>query len=155
VNLPAIDVVFFILLGLLTLRGFLKGFTGELFSLASLAVGLIAAVFFFKAGAVFLRSRYFPGLTVIPEILSFGGIFLIAFIAGKLLERIVKDIINGLHLEKADKALGLVLGLAEALALISAVVLILVIQPLFDALPLLEKSLFAGFILPLLGGFGV
>ncbi|MDR2314270.1 MAG: CvpA family protein [Spirochaetaceae bacterium] len=154
-TLKAIDTVFFILLGLLTFRGFLKGFTGELFSIASISVGLIAAVFFFKPGGAFLRSRYFHDLGLIPEILAFGGIFLLVFIAGKILARVVKDIITGLHLEKLDKALGLVLGLAEALALISVTLLIIMIQPFFEALPLLGESLFARFIVPLLGGFGV
>ncbi|MDR2071813.1 MAG: CvpA family protein [Spirochaetaceae bacterium] len=154
-TLPAIDTAFFILLGLLTLRGFLKGFTGELFSIASLALGLIAAVFFFKPGGVFLRSRYFQNLSLIPEILAFTGIFLVVFIAGKIIERIVKDIITGLHLEKLDKALGLILGLAEALALISVTLLIIMIQPFFEPLPLLGESLFARFMVPLLGGFGV
>jgi membrane protein required for colicin V production len=155
VNLSSIDLVFIILLGLLTLRGFLKGFTGEFFSIASLALGLISAVFFFKNGAVFLRARYFQNLALLPEILAFFGIFLIVFIAGKILEHIIKDIISRLNLDKLDKVLGLALGLAEAIALISLVLLLLTIQPLFDSSSLLEGSIFARVFLPLIGGFRV
>jgi membrane protein required for colicin V production len=154
VNL-SLDLVFIILLGLLTLRGFLKGFTGEFFSIASLALGLISAVFFFIFGADFLRARYFQNLALLPEILAFFGIFLIVFIAGKILEHIIKDIIKRLNFDTLDKALGLVLGLAEALALISLVLLILIIQPLFNAKALLEGSIFARLFLPLIGVFRV
>jgi membrane protein required for colicin V production len=154
VNL-SLDLVFVILLVLLTLRGFLKGFTGEFFSLTSLALGLIAAVFFFKNGAEFLRARYFQNIALLPEILAFFGIFLIVFIAGKILEHIIKDIINRLNLNGLDKVLGLALGLAEALALISLVLLLLIIQPLFDSKALLESSIFARLFLPLIGVFRV
>lgn len=154
-NLSALDLIFIILLGLLTLRGFLKGFTGEFFSIASLALGLISAVFFFKNGAEFLRARYFQNLALLPEILAFFAIFVIVFIAGKILEHIIKDIISRLNLDKLDKVLGLVLGLAEAIALISLVLLLLTIQPLFDAGSFLKGSIFARVFLPLIGVFRV
>jgi membrane protein required for colicin V production len=154
-NPSAMDLVFIILLGLLTLRGFLKGFTGEFFSIASLALGLISSVFFFKNGANFLRVRYFQNLALLPEILAFFGIFLVVFIAGKILEHIIKDIIGRLNLDKLDKVLGLVIGLAEAVALIFLVLFLLRIQPLFDGSSFLEGSIFARVFLSLIGGFGV
>jgi membrane protein required for colicin V production len=144
------DLVFFILLALLTLRGFLKGFTGEFISLASIALGLIGAVFFFKSGGAFLRLNYLK-MPVLPEILSFIAIFLIVFIAGKILEKILKDIIDKLNLDKLDKGLGLFLGLAEALALISIILLFLFIQPLFNSRDLLAGSIFARMLLPFIG----
>jgi membrane protein required for colicin V production len=152
VKLSAVDLVFFILLGLLVLRGFLKGFAGEFFSLASLVLGLLGSVFFFKPGAAFLRDRYLQNTAFIPEILAFAGIFLIVFIAGKILEHIIKDIIKGLHLSGLDKGLGLVLGLAEGFALIVLAVLLIGIQPLFDGKQLLGESLFARLVLSLMGG---
>ncbi|MDR0600736.1 MAG: CvpA family protein [Treponema sp.] len=154
-NLSALDLFFLILLILLVPRGFLKGFTGEFFSIASLALGVIAALFLFKNGAALLRARFFPGLAVVPEILSFAGIFTAVFLAGKILGRFAADIIAGMNLDKLDRALGLVLGAGEALALFSAVSLLLRVQPLFDAGDLLEKSVFARLLLPLIGGFHV
>ncbi|GHV84648.1 hypothetical protein AGMMS50230_02560 [Spirochaetia bacterium] len=153
-NLSVMDIIFFVLLALLTLRGFLKGLTGELFSITSLAFGLIAAVFFFNNGAAFLRERYL-NVVLLPEILAFFGIFLLIFLAGKILEHIVKDIIKRLKLDKLDKALGLIFGLAEAFALIVLVLLFMVIQPLFDPASLLGQSLFARLLLPFIGVFRV
>ena len=150
--MQALDLVFMVLLCLLLLRGFLKGFTGEFFSIASLVLALTAAVFLYKNGAVFLRIRFIQkplGGTFVPEIISFLAIFGIVFIAGKIIEHIVKDIISRLNLDTLDKVLGLFLGLAEAFVLIILVLFLLQIQPLFDPSQLLGKSLFARLFLPL------
>ncbi|MDR1389766.1 MAG: CvpA family protein [Treponema sp.] len=149
-----LDLAFFILLALLTLRGFLKGFTGEFISLASFVLGLIGALFFFKNGGAFLRTNYLA-MPVLPEILAFIAVFLVVFIAGKIVEKILSDIIDKLNLEKLDKGLGLFLGLAEALALVSVVVLVLFIQPLFDSKNLVSESIFARVILHLAGASDV
>jgi membrane protein required for colicin V production len=155
VNLPVIDLVFIVLLGLLTLRGFLKGFTGEFFSIASLALGILAAALLFKNGAAFLRNRYFQNLALVPEVLAFLAIFLAVFLLGKILEHIVKDIISRLNLDRLDRALGLFLGVAEACALIVLTVFVLLIQPLFDPQELLGKSFFVRLLAPLIGAFRV
>ncbi|MDR1352687.1 MAG: CvpA family protein [Treponema sp.] len=147
--MPLIDIVFFALLGLLTLRCFLKGFTGEIIALASFAFGVMAAVFFFRAGAAFIRTKALAGVAVVPEILAFAGIFIVVFIAGKILDRIVKDIIERLHLDGLNRFLGVFLGFVEGLALISVILIVLWLQPLFDSSPLLESSFFARVILPL------
>jgi membrane protein required for colicin V production len=149
--MPAIDTVFLVLLGLLTLRCFLKGFTGELIALASLAFGITAAVFFFRPGAAFVRTKAFSDVAAVPEILAFIGIFIVVFIAGKILDRIVKDIIERLHLDGLNRFLGIFLGFMEGIAMVSIILIILRIQPLFDSAPLLEKSFFAKLLLPLIG----
>lgn len=152
--MQALDLIFIILMGLLVLRGFLKGFTGEFFSIASLALAVIAAVFFFKNGGAFLRGRYL-NMAILPEILSFLIIFAVVFIAGKLVGHIVHDIIDRLNLHTFDKILGIFLGLSEALAVIVFVLFILINQPLFDPAQLLDKSLFAWLLMPFIGVFRV
>jgi len=142
-----LDLIFVILIGLLVLRGFLKGFTGEFFSIASVTLAVIAAVLFFKNGAAFLRPRYFQ-MEILPEIIAFLAIFIVVFIAGKILEHIVKDIIEHLNLHTVDKVLGLFLGLAEGFALIVVVLFVLKNQPLFDPVPLFINSFFARLLLP-------
>ena len=150
----ALDMFFIILMGLLVLRGFLRGFTGEFFSIASLALAFIAAFFLYKNGAVFLRSRYLQ-MALLPEIFSFIAVFLIVFIAGKIMEHIVKDIIERLNLGTLDKALGIILGLAEALAVIVLIFFLFGIQPFFDSAPIFAQSIFARLLLPLMGSFHV
>jgi len=149
-----LDIIFIVLLGLLVLRGFLKGFTGEFFSIASVALGIIAAFLLFKSGGAFLRERYIQ-VPFLPEILAFIAIFVIVFIAGKLLEHIIQDIVKRLNLHTFDKVMGIFLGLAEGFALIILVLFVLVNQPLFDPAPIVEKSIFAWLFLPFIGVFRV
>ncbi|MDR2048177.1 MAG: CvpA family protein [Treponema sp.] len=148
--MPLIDIVFFVLLGLLTLRCFLKGFTGEIIALASFTFGIMAAVFFFRAGAAFIRTKGLSDVAVVPEILAFAGIFIVVFIAGKILDRIVKDIIDRLHLDGLNRFLGFILGFVEGVALVSVILVVLWVQPLFDSSSLLGESFFAKILLPLI-----
>jgi membrane protein required for colicin V production len=144
-------MIFLALVALLTLRCLLKGFTGEIIALASVALGLTGAIFFFKAGAAFIRQRALADVAFLPEIIAFAAIFIIVFVAGKLLDFIIKDIINRLNLGGLDRFLGLFLGLLEGLALVSLILLLLSVQPLFDPAALLSRSVFARLLLPLIG----
>ena len=152
--MAALDIFFIALLGLLILRGFLKGFTGELFSIASTALGLIAAVFLFRSVAVFIR-QYFLQVNLLPEILAFLAVFLVVFIACKLLEHVVKDIINRLNLNSLDRVLGIFLGLAKGIAVIIIIVFIFIRQPFVDASGFLGNSFFVRLLLPVIGSFHV
>jgi membrane protein required for colicin V production len=71
------------------------------------------------------------------------------FILGKILDHIVRDIINRLHLDGLNRFFGLLLGLIEGVTLIVLILVVLQLQPLFDPLPLLSHSIFARFFLPL------
>ena len=152
--MQALDMIFLVLIGLLVLRGFLKGFTGELFFIASLSLALTASVLFFKPGAAFIRLHYLQ-MKLLPEMLSFLIIFIVIFIVGKILERIVKDIIDRLYLDALDKVLGIFIGLAEGFILIVIILFVITIQPLFDPIPLITQSLFARLLLPFVGGIRV
>jgi membrane protein required for colicin V production len=149
--MTAFDVVLLAVAGLLILRAFLRGFTGEIFSIASLTLGIFAALFFFKNGAAFLRILFLPGVPLVPEILSFLVIFLAVFITGKILEHVVKDIVNRLGLNGLDRFLGLILGLAEGIVVIALVLVFISIQPLFTSAALLEGSVLARLVIPLIG----
>jgi membrane protein required for colicin V production len=149
--MAAIDIVLLVLLALLILRAFLRGFVGEVFSLASVSLGVIGAVFFFKNGALFLRAFLLPGVPLVPEILAFIIIFLAVFILGKILEHLVRDIITKLGLEGLDRFLGFILGVVEGIALIALLLIFIGIQPLFDPSALLARSIFARLLLPLIG----
>jgi membrane protein required for colicin V production len=66
----------------------------------------------------------------------------------------LKSIIQGIKLGGADKFLGLIFGFAEGIVVVSLILFILHIQPLFDSSVLLSDSIFAGFLLPLITGEG-
>jgi membrane protein required for colicin V production len=149
-SLAVIDIVFLVLTGLLVLRGGIRGFIREFLSWPTLALGTLGAVFSYKNGALFIERRFLPGMKVLPEILAFIGIFVIIFLAFKILEKILMDIVEGIHLGGVDRALGAVFGLLEGAALIAFVLFVLMIQPLFDASAMLGSSVFANTFLPLI-----
>jgi len=152
VNFSAIDFIFIGLIGLFMIRCFLKGFVSELLSMAALVLGLLAALFFHKNGGAFLRSQFWPELKVIPEIAAFVILFIIVFLVVKIIEKMLVNIIDKVSLSGANSFLGLVFGLAEGIVVVSLVIFLLMIQPLFDASAILENSFFARLILPLIAG---
>jgi len=150
-NLAVIDVIFLMLTALFVIRCFLKGFVSEISSMAGFALGIFAAIYFHKNGADFLREKYFPDINIIPEILAFIALFLIVFLIVKLLSMMLKEIINKIKLGGIDKILGLIFGLFEAIVVISLILFLLqLIKPVFDASTILQSSIFAEFLLPLI-----
>ena len=152
-NLSVIDVIFILLVALFMIRCFLKGFIGEVLSMAAIVLGIYASVFFYKNGADFLRANFWPDMKTIPEIIAFIALFLIVFLIVKLFEIMLKGIIRGVKLGGADKFLGLLFGFAEGIAVVSLVLFLLqLIKPIYDSSELLSDSFFAKFLLPLING---
>jgi len=152
VSFSAIDFIFIGLIALFMIRCFLKGFVSELLSMAAVVLGLLTALFFHKNGGEFLRSQFWPGLNVIPEIAAFIILFVIVFLVVKIIEKMLINIIDNVSLSGVNSFLGLVFGMVEGIVLVSLVLLLLKIQPLFDSSSLLANSFFARLILPLITG---
>ena len=151
-NFAVIDYIFIALIGLFIIRCYLKGFISEVLSMAGIVLGLLASLFFYKNGANLLRNQFWPDLKVIPEILSFVGLFVIVFFVIKLLEIMLKGIINNIKLGGADRFLGIIFGLAEGIVVVSLILFLLRIQPLFDPSVIISDSFFASLLLPLITG---
>lgn len=149
-NFPVIDLIFLILIVLMLIHGYAKGFVEELFSWATLVLSMLAAVFFYAPGAEFIRSKTMENVKYIPEVLAFVAIFLIVMIFMKMLERVLKDIIMGAKLGGVNKVLGAVFGLAEGFALTAIILFVLTVQPLFDASKVIGDSIFAQILLPII-----
>jgi membrane protein required for colicin V production len=164
--LKVIDIVFIGLTLLLVIRCTLRGFLSEFMTLASLVLGVLGSIFLYRDSAAFLRAqgieavtgkipeilqRLLPGLIRnIPEILSFILVFVLVFILVKLVEYLLVDIVKRINLGGVDRFLGFLFGLAEGIAVTSLLLLVLALQPVFDAGPLLEGSLFAELLFPLI-----
>ena len=149
-NFPVIDIIFLILIVLMLIHGYLKGFVEELFSWAALVLSLLAGVFLYAPGAEFIRKRAMEDVRIIPELLAFIAVFLIVIIAIKLLEKLFKGIILGAHLGGVNKILGAVFGLIEGFALTAIILFILSVQPLFDPSKVIGDSNFAEMLLPVI-----
>lgn len=147
-----IDIIFIVLIFILVLRCALRGFVREVMSMASVVLGLLAALLFYKPGAAFVRTKILEDVEVLPELIAFVSLMIIVFIVIKILERIIQDIISRITLLGGiDHSLGLVLGFLEGLLLVSLILFALSIQPLFNPESLLENSFFAKLLNPLIG----
>ena len=149
-NFPVIDLIFLILIVLMLIHGYAKGFVEELFSWAALVLAMLAAIFLYSPGAAFIRTKTMENVRFIPEILAFIAVFLIAMLFLKMLERVLKDIIMGAHLGGVNKILGAVFGLVEGFALTAIILFVLSIQPLFDPSKVIGDSIFAQILLPII-----
>ena len=150
--ISVLDIVFIFLIVLFVLRCYLKGFISELLSMASIVLGLLAALFFYKNGTDFIRAHFLQDIRKVPEVIAFIMLFLIVFLVVKLLEVIFRNVIDEIQLGNADGFLGVIFGFAEGIAVISLILFLLRIQPLFDPSSILSDSFFARFILPLITG---
>lgn len=144
-----LDWILAAIVALLAVRCFIRGFVAEVLSVAAFIGGLLAALLLYRPAGALVRERF--GVTTAPEVLAFVGVFLIAFVLVKILEHLVREGLEAANLERADRVLGLVLGAAEGLIVASIVLIIISIQPLFDAKKLLDGSVFARNILPIVG----
>ena len=145
-NIAVIDIVFASIVLILVVRCALRGFIEEFMSMAALVLGVLFAVLFFKPGAAFVSGKL--GVTMLPEVVSFIALFLIAFIIVKIFEKILCGIIERIDMAGLDKGLGVVLGLVEGLLVVSVALFVVSVQPLFDPTNLLDKSLFAKYLMP-------
>ena len=144
----AIDIVFLVLIVVLAIRGAIRGFVTEIGSVAALVVGLGGAILFYKPLAA-LIGRLF-GISMWNPLIAFLILFLILYLVIKLLEHLLHAMFDKLNLERLDRAIGFFLGLAEGLLAVCVLLFLLNWQPLFDARKLLEHSLFARVLSPIL-----
>lgn len=134
---------------LLAIRCLVRGFVAEILSVAAYVVGLLAAILLYKTAGAFVKDSL--GVTTLPEAIGFVGVFAIGFILVKILERVLHEALESAQLQSADRALGFVLGLGEGLIAATLILILLSAQPLFDVKKLLDGSVFARNILPVVG----
>jgi membrane protein required for colicin V production len=149
-NIAAIDIIFIALGLILIIRCALRGFIGELMSMASVVLGVLGGIFFYRSGAAFIREKFLD-VKILPEMLAFIALFLIIFMAVKILEYLLQDIILRINLGGVDRFLGIIFGIGEGILLICLALFLLSVQPLFDPAPFLERSFFARLLMPFVG----
>jgi len=148
VSVAAIDIVFAVLIVVLTVRGVIRGFVEEFGSVAALFLGLGGAISLYKSVATLL-NRWF-GVSMWNPLIAFLVIFLLLYLLVKLLERLLAALFDKLDLERLDRALGFFLGLAEGLLLVCVLLFLLNWLPFLNTGGLLKGSFFARFLSPVL-----
>lgn len=144
----AIDIVFAVIVVFATLRAAIRGFVKELLSTASLFLGIAAAVAF--SGLVASLIVRYVGSPVWSQIIAFLTIFVVVYLGLKLFENGLHRLVERINLESLDHALGIFLGMAEGIVLVFLLILIIQIQPFVHPDAILQNSIFARFLLPLL-----
>jgi membrane protein required for colicin V production len=151
-GIAGIDIVFLVIIGISFLRCAVRGFISELMSMAALIFGILFAIFFFRNAAVLVREWFLPNVKILPEIAAFAALFIIVYIVVKIIEVTLKNIIEGIRLGGLDRLLGAIFGIIEGIIIVCLILFLISIQPFFSAEPLLGKSIFAKFLLPLIFG---
>lgn len=147
-ELSGLDIVFLVVLVFAALRSGIRGFVREFMSVAALVAGIGIAVVFSGLAAVYLEP--WTGDGAWSQVIAFLGLFLIVYVVVKLFESALNRLVEKINLESLDRALGFFLGLIEGVLLIFFLIIIMQVQPVFDATPVLAESIIAQFLLPLL-----
>lgn len=146
-NWNFLDIIFTIIMVFLALRGLIRGFIGEIFSVGAVVVGVGAAVFFSAALAPAVEKAL--GLESWGQIIAFLGIFIVAYLVMKLTEKALRGVVENINLQNLDKAMGFFLGIVEGTVVVALLVFVLRIQPLFDFSAFLGGSVLARLLSPL------
>lgn len=156
-SLVPADIVFALLVLVLMVRGAIRGFVAETLSMAALVAAVVAALVLMGPVAAQIERNFGPSIW--SRVMGFLLVFVVVYLLVKLLEGGLHRLLVSLHLEQLDRALGLILGAVEGVLVVSALIIILDVQPFFDAREVLEDSLFVRFLAPVLGlasgSFGV
>lgn len=147
-NLTAVDVVFLAFVLILAVVGAVNGFVNEVFGKAAFVVGAWAAVLFHKQLVVPIERQlsFHTGAVAI----AFVAVFVVVFVAVKLVQLAFRAMAHGYLFGELDRVLGFALGAVEALALVAVALIVMRTQTLFDVTSLLENSLIANLLQPLL-----
>jgi membrane protein required for colicin V production len=143
----ALDYVLFAIIAIAALRCWFRGIIGEVLSMAAVVGGLLAGIFFYRAVGAWISALY--PLGSLEVVVGFVASFAVVFIVVKIIERSLRSVLENLNLDLLDRVFGLAFGALEGLILATIIVMILRYQPLVDVTALLEGSLMARFLIPL------
>ncbi len=145
-TLGMLDIIFLVLILLVVVKVTLTGFITEFFSKAAVIIG--------AAGAVLLYARLSPyvvsviGSDGFPDVIAFLLIFLVLYLAVKLVQQLAGTAMQGESLTNLDRALGFFLGIAEGILLVTVILMVMKKQVWVDTRFLLDDSLFARILEP-------
>ncbi len=137
-NLEAIDIVFIVLIFVLALNGFKKGFFSQLFSIIGLVLGLLSAYFFSDD----LSQRLIEYIDVGKwnNLVSFILILLLVVIIFRLLNKAFKESLEALGAQGMDKIFGFLFGACLGLVVCIGITVLITLQSFVDPGEILVDS---------------
>lgn len=140
-NIVPVDIVFAVIVIILTARCVFRGFIVEFMSIQAVLGGLVLAFMFSPLGAAYLNARWRPSAW--NRLIAFLVIFLVVYLVFKVLERLLTKFFERLSLENLDRALGFFLGILEGVLVVLLIIFIIEIQPFADPEAILGGSIAA------------
>ena len=147
-QLSGLDIVFIIIIAFTSIRAALRGFVRELLTIVALFGGLLIAALFSGFVAGYIATRL--GESAWNQIIAFLGLFVVVYLSARIFQNTLQRLIERVHLEGLDRALGLLVGLLEGLVIVVGLLLIVQVQPLVPAERVVGSSQFARLLRPLL-----
>jgi membrane protein required for colicin V production len=145
-----LDYVLFAIIALAALRCWFRGIIGEVLSTAAVLGGLLAGIFFYRPIGSWISSLVSIGS--FEPIAGFIASFAIVFIIVKIIERSLRSVLENLNLDFLDKLLGFAFGALEGIIVAAVIILVLRYQPVVNVKTLLDESLVARLLLPIIVG---
>jgi membrane protein required for colicin V production len=142
-----LDYVLFAIIAIAALRCWFRGIISEVLSTAALVGGLLSGIFFYQAIGVWISSLV--PLGGFEPVAGFIAAFALVFIVVKIVERSLRSVLENLNLDILDRVLGLIFGAVEGVLVSAIIIMVLRYQPLIDVVGLLEGSMIARILLPL------
>ena len=139
-SFTVLDIIFSIIVLVFALGAWMNGLIKELLGkLAPVVSILVAALFFGSLTPAVQRSIPQPALSAVVAFLT---LFVVTFLAVKIVQKLLSVVFSGDILGSLNRVLGLLFGVVEGLAVVSAVIIVLLVQPWFSVDEAVQSSLY-------------
>ncbi len=139
-----IDWIFSIIILIFAISGVIKGFIDNVFGKIAFVAGILLGYLFYKdLAAVLLKDIKYP---YVANVLAFLLIFVVTFLAIKILQMIIAKAFEWSILKSLDRTLGFIFGIVEGLAVVCLLIFLLNAQPFFEVQNIFEGSFFYNLI---------
>lgn len=137
-NLEAIDIIYIIIIFVLGLSGFKKGFFSQLFTIIGIVLGLFLGYFFSDdLGEVIIK---YINIDNWSPLVSFVIIFLGIVIICNFLNKAFKDTLEALGAQGMDKIFGFLFGASQGVIICVGITALLTFQSFIDPSEIFEGS---------------
>jgi membrane protein required for colicin V production len=104
------DILILVFIGLMAVRGLLRGIIREIFSVGGILVGIYIGAHYYSYLIYYLQWLKYP---LLEKVVAFLFIFLITYIGFSIVGLIIRKTIRTLFLGWLDRFLGCIFGLVE------------------------------------------
>ena len=135
-----IDIFFTAIILFMTIKAIFRGFIAEMMGIASIGMGIILGVLLSPVLGTFIGNNF--GVSNWNRVIAFLVIFLASYLIIKIFENGLGALVDKIHLDKLDRALGLFFGIVEGIVIIIIVVFVIEVQPLIDTQKVEDESFY-------------